>query len=64
MRGSKKIRVLTEMELIKRVHSSQGAAKALKRYDEIKRRGGKPVITHSEFNGYRVFDDLEIKPQP
>jgi hypothetical protein len=64
MRSSKKTRVLTEMELIKRAHSDHAAAVALKRYDEIRGRGGKPVITYSDFNGYRVFDDLEIIPPP
>ena len=55
-----KIRVLTEMQLVKRAHTSSAARGALKRYKTIEEKGGKPVITYSEFNGYRVFDDLEI----
>jgi hypothetical protein len=64
MPSSKKTRFLTEMELIKHAHSDHAAAEALNRCDEIRARGRKPVITYSDFNGYRVFDNLEIKPQP
>jgi hypothetical protein len=64
MPSSKKTRVLTEMELIQRADSSPEAWDALQRCDEIKGRGRKPVITHSEVNGYRVFDDLEIEARP
>jgi hypothetical protein len=58
------IHVLTEMQLIKRAHSSLDAAEALKQYGEIKGRGGSPVIRYSEFDGYRVFDDLEMRLRP
>ena len=64
MRSRKKTRVLTEMELIKRADTSPEAWDALQRCDEIKGRGRKPVITYSEFSGYRVFGDREVKPRP
>jgi hypothetical protein len=58
MHGSKKTRVVTEAELITCAHSSPEAWDALQRCDEIKGRGRRPVITHSEFSGYRVFGDV------
>jgi hypothetical protein len=64
MHGSKKTRVLTEAELITRAQGNPEAWDALQRCDEIKGRGGKPVITYSEFSGYRVFGDRGVKPRP
>ena len=52
----KQIIELTILELTKRAHSDEGAAKALDRYYEIENAGGRPEIRHSEFNGYRVID--------
>jgi hypothetical protein len=57
MHGSKKTRVLTEAELITRAHNSAEAWDALQRCDEINGRGRRPVITYSEFSGYRMFGD-------
>jgi hypothetical protein len=64
MPSSKKTRVLTGMELIHCADSSPEAWEALQRCDEIQGARRKPVITHSEVNGYRVFDDLEIEARP
>jgi hypothetical protein len=58
MHGSRKTRVLTEAELIKDAPSSPDAWDALQRCDEIKGRGRRPVITYSEFSGYREFGDV------
>ena len=60
----KKTRILTEAELITRAHGSPEAWNALQRCDEIKGRGRRPVITYSEFSGYRVFGNREVKPRP
>jgi hypothetical protein len=64
MRGSKKTRVLTHHELAGRADSSFEAREALKRYEEMKGEGGSPICYHSETGGYRVVDDLEVKPRP
>ena len=56
MSRRKQVIALTELQLIKRAHSDDDAAKALDRYYEIEKAGGRPEIRYSEFNGYRVID--------
>ena len=61
MSSRKQAIALTELQLIKRAHSDDDAAKALDRYYEIEKAGGTPIIRFSKFNGYSVIDRDDFK---